>query len=227
MPVVMPRVVATLHDASGDIVLRDDGTLAGVHGAPRLLEETRVVLGGGSLSIPTFISAMPGAVRGDGRATTPAIRAVEPFRSAVRDRRPRFVWSPLPDARGYRVAVYDADYDEIASSEPLTGTSWQPEKPLPAGVDLTWHVVADTPAGEISSAGSDRPEAVFRVLSREDAEELARAEASGGGSHLVRGLLYSRYGLMHDAATEFRALGKLNPDSPVAAKLLAAVSVRD
>ena len=126
--------------------------------------------------------------------------------------------------RRYRVAVFDADYEEIARSEPLNDTSWTPSKPLPASVDLSWHVVAETDVGEMSSAGSDRAEAVFRVLTPKETAEVEAGAAHYRGSHLFRGLLYSRHGLLHDAEREFRRLAAQNPDSPVARSLIASVS---
>ncbi|HEU4889056.1 MAG TPA: hypothetical protein VFV49_14320 [Thermoanaerobaculia bacterium] len=222
-----PRVVASLADGTGRIALLEDGTIAGVElRTPRDAEDARAVLSGRSIAIPTFIAAMPGAVRG-GDAGAHPLRAIEPFRSAVLEARPRFSWTPVRDASSYRVAVFDADYEEIARSEALqgtSGTSWTPSKPLPAGVDFSWHVVAETPAGEISSAGSDRAEAVFRVLTPKEGAEVDLGEAHYGGSHLLRGLLYSRHGLLHDAEREFRRLAEQNPGSPVARALIDSVS---
>jgi hypothetical protein len=216
------HVVASLADGGGRIALLEDGSISGVElRSPRDAEDVRTVLSGGSIAIPTFIAAMPGAVRGGGAHAHP-LRAIEPFRSAVRD--PRFSWTPVRGARSYRVAVFDADYEEVARSEALTGTSWRPSKPLPIGVDLSWHVVAETDAGEISSAGSDRAEAVFRVLSSKDASEIDYYETQYRDSHLLRGLLYSRWGLLHDAEREFRRVAEQNPDSPVARALIKSVS---
>ncbi|HYR28312.1 MAG TPA: hypothetical protein VEU30_07575, partial [Thermoanaerobaculia bacterium] len=201
----------------------EDGTLAGVDvRSPRDAEDARAVLSGRSIAIPTFIAAMPGAVRGGSSSAHP-LRAVAPFRSAVIEDRPRFSWTPVRDARSYRVAVFDADYEEIAQSEALTGTSWTPPAALPAGVDLSWHVVADTAAGELSSAGPDRGEAVFRVLAQKEAAEVELGKTHYRESGLLRGLLYSRHGLLHDAEWEFRRLAEQNPGSPVARALIESV----
>jgi hypothetical protein len=219
-----PAVVASLVDGAGRIALLKDGTIAGVvPRSPRDTEDARAVLAGRRIPIPTFLAAMPGAVRGGGGSTHP-LRAVEPFRSAVLEARPRFSWTPVPGARSYRVEVFDADYEEIARSEALNATSWRPSKPLPAGMDLSWHVVADTADGELSSAGSDRAEAVFRVLAPKEASEVGVGVAQYPDSHLLRGLLYRRHGLLNDAEREFRRLAAQNPDSPIARSLIASVS---
>ena len=220
-----PRVVASLADGAGRVELLENGTIAGVDVlSPRDAEDVRAVLSGRSIAIPAFLAAMPGAVRGGRDASAHPLRTIEPFRSAVLEARPRFSWTPVRDARSYRVAVFDADYEEVARSEALDGTSWTPPNALPAGVDFTWHVVAATDAGEISSAGPDRAEAVFRVLPANEAAEVETGAAHYRQSHLLRGLYYSRYGLLHDAGREFRALAKQNPDSPVARTLIDTIS---
>ena len=219
-----PAVVASLADGAGRIALLEDGTIAGAGPlSPRDAEDARTVLSGRALSIPTFIAAMPGAARGEAASAHP-LRVFEPFRSAVVETRPHFSWTAVRGAQSYRVAVFDADYEEIARSETLHGTSWTPSKPLPAGVDLSWHVVAETGDGEMSSAGSDRAEAVFRVLTPKEIAEVSLGAAQSRGSHLVRGLLYRRHGLLHDAEREFRSLAGQNPDSPVVRKLIVSVS---
>jgi CHAT domain-containing protein len=109
-----PRVMASLEDGDRRIALLEDGTIAGVElQSPRDAEDARAVLSGGSIVIPTFIAAMPGAVRG-GSVSAHPLRAIEPFRSAVLEARPRFSWTPVRDASSYRVAVFDADSEEIA-----------------------------------------------------------------------------------------------------------------
>ncbi len=223
-PPPSPSVVASLADGAGRIELLRDGSVAGVVlRSPRDADDVRAVMSGRRIFIPTFLAALPGGVRG-GDAGAHPLHVIEPFRSAVLEPRPRFWWTPVPNARSYRVAVFDAGYEEIARSEALSGTSWTPPQPLPAGVDLTWHVIADTEAGEISSAGPHSAEAVFRVLPAKQAAEVEAGEAHYRHSHLMRGLLYSRNGLLHDADREFQALAAQNPDSPVARALIDAVS---
>ena len=213
-----PKVVASLTDGPNQIALLEDGTVQGVD--PRDADDVRTVLSGRAIAVPAFIAAMPSPVRGE-EQTTHSLRVIEPFRSAVLDGHPHFSWTPVPGATSYRVAVFDADYEEIASAAPLSRTSWTPSNALPSGVDLSWHVVAETGAGEISSAGSNRGEAVFRVLTAKEANEV---KALHTDSHLLRGLLYSRHGLLHDAEREYRALAKQNPGSPIAKTLLRSVS---
>jgi hypothetical protein len=219
-----PQVVASLADGAGRIALLGDGTIAGVDlRSSRDADDVRAVLSGRAIAIPAFLAAMPGAVRGERDTSEHPLRAIEPFRSAVLEARPRFSWTPVRDARSYRVAIFDADYEEIAHSGALDATSWTPPSALPAGVDLTWHVVAETDAGELSSAGPDRAEAVFRVLTAKEAAEVESGAVHYRDSHLLRGVYFSRYGLLHDAGREFHALAEQNPDSPVARRLIDTI----
>jgi hypothetical protein len=50
------------------------------------------------------------------------------------------------------------------------------------------------------------------------------SEQSYSKSHLVRGVLFARVGLLDDAERELRALAAANPRSAVARKLLASVT---
>ena len=188
--------------------------------SPRDAEDARAVLSGRSIAIPTFIAAMPGAVRG-GDASAHPLRAIEPFRSAVLEARPRFSWTPVRDARSYRVAVFDADYEEIARSEAL-------DRHVLDAVEA----VAGRRRSVVARRRRDRcgRDLVGRFGPRRGGVPRAHAEGGGRGgageahyrdSHLLRGLLYSRHGLLHDAEREFRALAEQNPGSPVARALIA------
>jgi hypothetical protein len=76
---------------------------------------------------------------------------------------------------------------------------------------------------EITSPAPPAPEARFKVLGRAGLEELSAAERAGSSSHLLRGVLYARAGLLDEAEREFSALLRDNPHSPVARKLLRNV----
>jgi hypothetical protein len=79
---------------------------------------------------------------------------------------------------------------------------------------------------ELISPRTPAPRAKFRVLEVSADEELRRLEASVPESHLARGVLYARAGLVEEAEAEFRKLAALNPRSPVARKLLRSVRRR-
>ena len=70
------------------------------------------------------------------------------------------------------------------------------------------------------------PEARFAVLPNDKAQELQRLRRQLHGSHLLLGLAYARAGLLPEARTEFEALTRENPQSPLPQNLLASLSAR-
>jgi len=63
----------------------------------------------------------------------------------------------------------------------------------------------------------------FRILDETRADELAKARRAYASSHQTLGLLYQQAGLLDEAALEFQALLKNNPDSALAERLLRQV----
>ena len=56
--------------------------------------------------------------------------------------------------------------------------------------------------------------------------ELARAEKSYSGNHLVLGVLYAEAGLIADAERELRALQAAHPNDATARKLLLSLQTQ-
>jgi hypothetical protein len=94
----------------------------------------------------------------------------------------------------------------VKKSTPLTAVSFE-------GVKL----VAEATKSPLR-APEKRPD------EHEAANELRRLEEAAPESHLARGVLYARAGLVAEAEAEFRKLVTLNPRSPVARKLLRSVA---
>jgi hypothetical protein len=86
-----------------------------------------------------------------------------------------------------------------------------------------WQVTAVKDGKEIISPTAPAPEARFKVLEKAKADELTVVERVGPGSHLARGTLYARAGLLDDAERELRALLAANPKSSTARKLLQSL----
>jgi hypothetical protein len=147
-----------------------------------------------------------------------------PVGTAVLTDRPTFRWRGLEGASHYTVAIYDASFNQVATSPPLNATEWTVAQPLQRGFIYSWQVTAAKDGKLISSPTSPAPEARFLVLDQAGATRLAQAKQTYGNSHLVLGVLYARAGLLDDAEQELRALAKANPGSTVARKLLAGVS---
>jgi hypothetical protein len=145
---------------------------------------------------------------------------VGPVGTMVSSGRPTFRWNMLKGASGYAVKVYDTNFNQVDSSPALTGTEWTPARPLPPGKVYTWQVTATKEGSEVVSPAPPMPEARFKVLGNAEGEELTRALASGRDSHLARGVIYTRAGLLAEAEQEFEALVHMNPRSQAARKLL-------
>jgi hypothetical protein len=222
-PIAQPSV--TIADHGQNISLLSDGTIVGV--ALRSAEEASIVRAAlERQSIPLLPFAGAATTLRSGSNTMSPMHVVRPYRSSVATARPRFEWTAVPNARSYRVAVFDEQFEEVTHSDALTSTTWTPAKPLPSGTDLSWHVTADTPDGEVSSANAGTAEALFRVLDANETAALNRELALHEDSNLLRGLIYVRHGLVHDAEREFQELAAQNPSSPVAANLLKTLRKR-
>jgi hypothetical protein len=143
-----------------------------------------------------------------------------PVGTIVRAERPRLSWQPLEGAASYTVAVYDADFNRVAQSPPLSSTEWVLPQPLRRGGSYRWQVTALKDGKEIVAPVAPAPEARFGILDQPAADRLDRDEEEGRNSHLVRGVLAAQAGLLDDAEREFQALQDANPRSPIARKLL-------
>lgn len=148
---------------------------------------------------------------------------VGPAGTIVSSARPTFRWRALEGAKSYTVKIYDTNFNLVDSSQSLNVTEWTPARPLPPGKIYTWQVAAMKEGSEIVSPTAPAPEARFRVLDEAQAKELTRALAAARNSHLARGVIYTRTGLLDEAEREFAALLKANPKSSVARKLLVNV----
>jgi len=105
----------------------------------------------------------------------------------------------------------------------VEGTAWTVTPPLARGQSYSWQVKAIKDGQQFQAPKPPAPQARFRVLGGQQADEIVRARRSYGSSHLVLGLMYARAGLLDEAARELRALQSANPNSDVARRLLASI----
>lgn len=218
-------LVAELNDGGGRVTLDQAGKLSGVDNLPpayqRMVQESltnqrleRSALLAG-LKRPAS-SLMGGSEQGN------QFSVLEPTGKVVQSDRPTFVWSPLADATGYIVEVYDEAFNLVATSPQLTANSWTSQT-LKRGRIYSWQVKAVKDGQEFRSPRPPAPQAKFRVLDAASVNELQQARQTYSSSHLVLGLLYARAGLLDEADKEFRTLQKANPDSALARRLLGQV----
>jgi hypothetical protein len=149
--------------------------------------------------------------------------ALKPAGVVVDTDRPAFSWAAVEGAKTYRVLVF-AHGEEVARSEPLSVTSWQPSKPLARGGIFEWQVIASTPHGDVVLPPPEAPRALIGVLSAAAAEEIAAARRERPGETLLLGLLYARAGVIDRAEEELRVYAAKNPRSTAANSLLRCVA---
>ena len=228
-PPVQPEsapVVAQLRDGNGELTLDKDGELSGANGLPaayqnlikRALTSRKVERSPQLEGLSRPPSSMMGA-----NDREKEFSIVGPAGVVSLTDRPTFSWKALPGATGYIVEVYDSDFKQVLSSEPLAKTSWSPPQALSRGRVYSWQVKALKNGEEITSPRPPAPQAKFRVLDQARMSEISKAKRGYGSSHLVLGMLYADAGLLREAEQEFRLLLKANPDSEIARSLFRQV----
>jgi hypothetical protein len=145
---------------------------------------------------------------------------LNPVGKVIRTDRPEFRWSALEGASSYTVNVYDSNFQRVASSPPLQTLRWSVPESLARGRIYRWEVTATKNGEQITSPQAPAPEAKFKVLEKDRADQLDEVQRRYPQSHLILGLRYAREGLLGDAEREFQALVEANPDSTIARKLL-------
>ena len=143
-------------------------------------------------------------LRGGGRSGSFALQT--PVATVVLEERPNFLWTAVPGATSYEVAVVDVDRGTMATSGTSATSSWRSAAPLPRGRTYAWQVAAETSGGRIVAPGRDAPEARFHVAEQASVE---------GATPLERGVALATIGALDDAEREFATAG--------AAKLLQQI----
>ncbi|MBI2833356.1 MAG: zf-HC2 domain-containing protein [Acidobacteria bacterium] len=220
-------VMVALHDTRGTVTLDRSGAIAGLPEAAIDQSEVRKALTTRQVTLPAEVLSLVGAagtLMGSGSAGSP-FELLDPVGTVVETDRPTFRWRAPSGAEAYHVSVFDANFTKAASSPQLTTTDWTPTAPLPRGKRYSWQVVATVGGSQVTAPTPPAPEAKFRILDADAAGDLAGALDKAGGSHLVRGMLYTQKGILYRAREEFEALRAANPQSPVAKDLLASLTL--
>ena len=220
------QIVLALNDGGGRVTLDASGNVGGLGSLPPSSKQAvKQALTTGRVEVPPGLLELIGT-KGTLLGTTGqgvAFSLLSPLGTVIRTERPTLRWRPLNGATSYTVAVLDSDFNAVATSPPLTGTEWTPPRALKRGGVYSWQVTAVKDGREMISPSAPAPEARFKVLEKAKADELRSVETAGANSHLARGTLYARAGLLDDAERELRALLAANPKSPTAQKLLQSL----
>ncbi|HET9710774.1 MAG TPA: hypothetical protein VFP64_02795 [Pyrinomonadaceae bacterium] len=217
-------VVAQLNDGNGVLTLDKEGNLSGADDLPatyktlvtRALTTQRI---GKSSQLEGLTRPPSSLMSSDNQKDQFSV--LYPVGDVMMTNYPTFRWSPLEGATGYEVEVYDAQFNLVASSPRVTNTSWATS--LARGQVYSWQVKAIKDNQEITSPRPPAPQARFRVLDQNRANELAKAKRAYGSSHLTLAVLYADAGLLKEAEQELRILRRANPNSDLPSKLLRQV----
>jgi len=213
-----------LNDGLGPVALDDSGTMQGLEAVPaELRTSVQTALTTARLQIPSGPSVKIGRVSGTllGEAENrETFRLTTPVGSIVLSNSPAFRWESLPGATGYTVLVRDVTTGREIESEPLSDSQWTPKEPLERGHTYAWMVEAVKEGRRLRSPALDKPYAGFKVLDKQSFENIQRAQAAWGSSHLVMGIVYAKAGLKDAARKELKELQASNPDVRVINKLI-------
>ena len=221
------EIIASLRDQVGTVVVTRAGKIQGVEGVSAELQHfIDDAVRAPQIKKPAILNDLRDeAITTRGTTTRDVqLRLRFPVGVTVLADRPVLRWQPLAEATSYEVMIADARGNEIARSEslPADRSNWQPSQALQRGVMYTWTASAIRNSQSDTTSALTVPESKFKVLEIAKVQELARLKKQVG-SHLVLGLFYAREGMLAEAEQELKFLIRMNPNSPVARKLLRAV----
>ncbi len=208
------------------VKIDEQGNVQGLAALPSHFQQAvRSAIDTGQAKTPPAISSLTGkagVLMGGGKAGV-AFALLSPVGTVVSSARPTFRWQNLAGASGYTVTVFDSDFNLISKSPVLASTSWTIAEPLERGHAYVWIVTAIKEGKELKSPAPPAPEARFKILEQETADEVLKNRRDYRDSHLLSGLIYAQAGLLDEAEREFELLVRANPKSAVAHKLLRNV----
>jgi FtsZ-binding cell division protein ZapB len=215
-----------LDDGIGQVALDETGTVQGLDALPA---ELRTAVQGALTSARLQIAPGPavkigrvGTLLGDG-GDAETFKLITPVSSIVLSNIPAFKWEALPGATGYTVLLRDVNTGKEIESESLSDTQWTPKEPLARGHTYAWMVEAARDGRRLRSPALNQPYAGFKVLEKHVFDNIQRAQASWGNSHLVMGILYAKAGLKDAARKELKELQAANPDVHIINKLIKSL----
>jgi anti-sigma factor RsiW len=220
------RFVVTLNDGGKRVTVDVNGNVDGLGPLPGASSQAvRRALTTGKVAVPDLSELIGVKGRLMGSTDKSAFSLLDPVGTVTRNTRPTLRWRPLTGATSYTVAILDGAYNVVTTSPPLVTTSWTPTVELDRGRVYLWQVTSLRDGKEQLSPVAPEPEARFKVLDKATVDELSIVEKTND-SHLVRGTMYARAGLLDEAEKELRALLAANPNSQIARELLQSVRAK-
>jgi hypothetical protein len=218
-------VAASLEDNGRKIQLDNTGKLIGLEELPEASRSlVRGVLANKTFSKPEVLDKLtaPSITLMDPTARENTFALLGPSGTVIATDRPNLRWQALAGASSYTVSVFDADFNRVTRSAPLTATQWT-SPALRRGMIYSWEVVAVRNGQEVRSPVAPAPRAQFKILEAEKLLELTNLKKHKPISHLTLGLTFARFGLLVEAEGQLQILARENPNSPVATRLLRTV----
>src|SRR5262249_42685091 len=114
------------------------------------------------------------------------------------------------------VEIFDQNFQPLLKSALVKSNQFQPAKPLPRAQSYYWQVIALKDGDEIVAPEKPAPDAIFKVISAKQFQQLTALKQSHPESHLTLGIIYAQAGLLVDAVAEFRALPRNDERSGLA-----------
>jgi hypothetical protein len=218
-------LAVSLRDGGRTVGLDRQGRLVGMNtalGADR--DALLAALRDGKIEV-----AIPGGLRGNQSVLLGAdsgekrFRVLSPVGERVLQDTPEFRWEALDQTRAYQVRVFDADYQPVATSPEVTGTSWTPERPLARGKDYVWQVTAMRGGPPVKAPQPPDREARFQIVDSATAGAIALARQAQAG-HLRMAILFAQAGLCGEALAEMDDLARENPASLLVRQIRAGMA---
>jgi hypothetical protein len=218
-------VTVSLEDNGRKIQLDNTGKLIGLEEFPEASRSlVRGVLANKTLPKPEVLDKLtaPSITLMDPTARENAFGLLGPSGTVSATDRPNLRWQALAGATSYTVSVFDADFNLVTRSTPITVTQWTTPA-LRRGMIYSWEVVAVRDGQAVRSPVAPAPRAQFKILEAAKLIELTNLKKHAPISHLTLGLTYARFGLLAEAEGQLQILARENSNSPVATRLLRTV----
>ena len=224
-------MAAVILQDNGAAWMRDGaGGVTGLRGASA--EELRAVtsvLDSGRLPQPSGVADLRRGTEtllSGGSAARPVLVPVAPVGVVVTDAAPEFRWTLVNEARDYRVAVYDRDFELVADSGSLTGTAWHPPNRLVAGRTYSWTVTALVKGRRVTAPRAPQPDARFRIATELEAGEMESLRRRVPKSDLLTAIRASELGMADEAGKALDELARVNPGSEIVARLRESLAAK-
>lgn len=164
-------------------------------------------------------------LRGNGQnsnsATAPTFALLTPVGETVLKNAPDFRWEKVPNAKNYRITIFDADFNEFLTAE-VSGNSFKPGKTLKPGAKYLWRVEANTESGKIVAPLPPQPPAIFRVAPATVESRIASLKKNEN-DRLKLAVFYAQEGMLNAAACILKEILAKNTKHAAARRLLAQV----